>query len=184
VEYVTGLLFDPKYGSFLQTIAIAILTALAARYLAPKGKLIWGLSHQHFYQMPRIEGGNFPVRTQQIWFQNMGRAAIEDIEVVLNYPPQHYEVWDPRSFETLLLADKRLVLKFPSLYPREGFTLSMIDTISDIPQILHVRSKSGVGKAIEMRPQQVWPTWVLYVIWILIFVGVSALLRFLLLLIL
>jgi hypothetical protein len=34
-----------------------------------------------------------------IWVQNTGRGLITNIEVVLNYPPQHYEIWPQREYQ-------------------------------------------------------------------------------------
>ncbi len=76
--------FITSSNGLLQAVIIAIISAVIARLVTPKGRLVWSTSHQHYYSMRSLEGGSFPVRTQQLWFQNVGRAPIEDVELVLN----------------------------------------------------------------------------------------------------
>lgn len=171
--------FVTSSNGLLQAIIIAVLSAVIARLVTPRGRLVWSTSHQHFYRIPNLQGGNFPVRTQQLWFQNVGRAAIEDIEVVLNWEPQHFEVWNPRAYNKTKLEDGRLVLTFPYLAAQEGFTLSMIDTVEDLPAVLSTRSKSGLGKAIPMAPQRLFPRWVSVALLALVLFGFSSLVWFL-----
>ncbi|WP_312946328.1 hypothetical protein [Agrobacterium sp.] len=168
-----------------QALIIAAITAMAARLFTPKGKLIWGVSHQHRYRMPNLEKGDtFPVVTQQIWFQNTGRSAIQSIEIILNWKPQHFEIWDPRNWDGDYTPDKRFVLKIPSLNRGESFTVSMIDTINDLPMVVGVRWHGGTGKNVEMGPQRIFPTWVNVVVAILLFAGTISILYFTLQLIL
>ncbi|SIT81902.1 hypothetical protein SAMN05421849_1574 [Pontibaca methylaminivorans] len=160
-----------------QALIIAVFTAIAGRLLTARGKLIWSVSHQHQYQMPNLGGdGRFPVLTQQIWFQNSGRASIEDLEIVLNYPPQHFEIWSPRQYTTSNLSDGRLVISIPNLSGHEVFTLSMIDTIRELPYVLNVRWKHGMGKTIQMIPQRVWPPILLWCLAFLMLIGATAVL--------
>lgn len=170
--------FITSGNGLLQAIIIALVSALVARLFTPRGRLVWSTSHQHFYSIRNLEGGNFPVRTQQLWFQNTGRAAIDDVEIILNYEPQHLEVWNPRAYTKAKLDDGRLVLTFPYLAAREYFTISMLDTIGDLPVLLMARSKSGLGKQINMGPQQIFPRWVSMVLWAFIFFGFSSMLWF------
>lgn len=171
--------FITSGNGLFQALLITLASALVARFLTPRGRLVWSTSHQHHYNIRNVEGGHFPVRTQQLWFQNVGRAAIEDVEIILNYEPQHFEVWNPRAYTKSKMDDGRLVLTFPYLAAREYFTVSMLDTIGDLPSLLSARSKSGLGKLINMGPQQVFPRWLSLVLWAFIFFGFSSLVWFL-----
>ena len=151
-------LWDFARSNFGQAILLAIVTGLAGRWFTAKGRLVWAVSHQHWYRMPRLDDdGTFPVITQQIWFQNVGRAAIDAVEIVLNLKPQHYEIWSPRHYETTSLPDGRFVLLIPALAGQEYFTISMIDTIKELPAVINVRSKTGVARQLPMAPQRLWP---------------------------
>lgn len=164
-------------SGFWQAILLAVLTGIGGRLLVARGKLIWSVSHQHYYSLPRLdEDGSFPVRTQQIWFQNVGRASIEDIEIILNWRPQHFEIWNPRQHTLSLLPDGRLVISIPNLSGYEAFTLSIIDTFRDLPVVLNVRWKSGLGKQINMFPQRAWPQWVILIGTAAMLIGITAVL--------
>jgi hypothetical protein len=164
-----------------QAVIIAILTAIVTRYLQPKGKLVWGFSHQHLYLVPRLdEDGSYPVRTQQIWIQNTGRKSVEEIEFVLNWKPQHLEVWDPRHYTTTILPDGRYSLLFRNLSSSEAFTISILDTFRDLPVIVAVRWKDGIGKQVNMGPQQIPSPRMLWILRALLLIGLTTILFLLL----
>ena len=150
-------------SDFAQAVLLLVLGVVIQRFVTAKGKLVWGLSHGHHYLIPRLDAdGSFPVRTRQIWFQNLGRASLENVEIVLNWKPQHLEIWDPRHYEDGETPDGRYSLRFPFLAGGEFFTLSMIDTFQDLPNVVSVRSTNGLGKDIPMGPQRLFPRWVLF----------------------
>lgn len=169
MEWLNSLLASP----YTQPVVIAVITTLIGRIVLSRGKLSWGVSHMHFYQMPRLDdGGSFPVRTQQIWFHNPGRNAIEDVEIVLNWRPQHFEIWDPRLYAVMSLPDGRFAITVPTLAGSESFTLSIIDTFNDIPRVVNVRFKGGLGRLIEMIPQRVYPRWTIFCLLALTLIGI------------
>ncbi|WP_327437177.1 hypothetical protein, partial [Sinorhizobium meliloti] len=164
-----------------QALIIAAITAAAGRFFTPRGKVIWAVSHQHHYRMPNLnDGGFFPVVTQQVWFQNVGRSAIQDIEIVLNWKPQHFEIWDPRKWDGEPLSDGRWVIRVPSLNAKEFFTVSMIDTVTDLPAVLNVRCLGGAATNVRMGPQRVFPMWFNVGVAVFMFIGVVATLYWLL----
>jgi hypothetical protein len=142
-----------------QSLAIAALIAIATQLLTARGRLAWAVTHQHFYQMPNPAGGaSIPVRTQEIWIQNVGRASIENVEITLNYKPQHFEVWSPRKFTEETIANNRLILTFPSLAGREFFRISLIEMRGvDLPLLLSVKWKDGEGRRVNMGPLRIFP---------------------------
>ncbi|MCK4204259.1 hypothetical protein J3U99_05720 [Brucella pituitosa] len=155
-----------------QAIAIFFVTAWLKNRLEPKGKLVWSVSHQHYYRIPRLDAeGSFSVRTQQVWFQNLGKKPIENIEIVFNWKPQHLEVWEPRQYDTSSIPDGRHVLSLPNLSGKEWFNVSIIDTFGDIPEVISVRWKGGIGQNITMAPMQVHSKAVLLTLWVLILLG-------------
>lgn len=164
-----------------QALIIAVLTALVTRFFTPRGKVIWAVSHQHHYRVPNLNnGGFFPVVTQQVWFQNVGRSPIQELEIVLNWKPQHFEIWDPRKWDGEHLSDGRWVIRVPSLNAREFFTLSMIDTINDLPAVLNVRCMGGVSTNVQMGPQRLFPMWFNVMAASFMFIGIVASLYWLL----
>lgn len=163
-------------SELIQAVLIFAVTGFVGWLFTAKGRLFYGVSHRHMYRVPDLQsGGFFPVRTQQIWLQNFGRGTLTDIEVLLNYKPQHYEIWNPRQYEEKVMPDGRVSILIPSMLGRETLTLSIIDTIHDIPVVLDVRSQSGLGRHMNMFPVVRLPSWIYYILWILILAGVSSL---------
>lgn len=143
-----------------QTLIIAAITGIAAKIFSARGKLIWGVSHQHMYRMPNANGqGTFPVATQQIWFRNVGRLPITNVEIVLNWKPTHFEIWEPREWSSADLSDGRIAIKIPTLNQKEGFALSLIETSADLPSVVNVRWNGGIGRNVVMHPQRAYPHW-------------------------
>lgn len=185
------------------SVILTTLIGLVGRIIAPRGRLKWGVSHQFAFAFPvtpqragqneQTEKGGGPgsekqevapvepaprtmlVRTREIWFQNIGRAPVTGIEVVLNYPPQHYEIWPQREYDQAVNPAGRLILKVRTLAFREQFTISMLDAQMDLPEVLNVRWDKGLGIQVPMGPQQIHPRWVLESVRLfLIFGGFSA----------
>ena len=146
-----------------QALIIYALTFFAGNVFTRRGRLAWAISHQHHFAVP-LPGGAageiVPIRTQEIWFENIGRTSIDEIEIILNQPPLHFEIWMPREHTRAVLPDNRLSLKIPNLSGRESFILSVLNTAQDLPLILTVRWRDGVARQLPMAPRRVWPRWV------------------------
>jgi hypothetical protein len=97
------------------------------------------------------------VRTRQIWIQNVGRASINKVEVVLNYPPQHYEIWPQRQYNSVTNPVGNLIILVESLAATEYFTISMLDGTKDLPNVTNVRCTEGTAKHVPMGPQRILP---------------------------
>jgi hypothetical protein len=171
---LTDLISSIVQSQLFHALMVALVTALIGRALTAPGRVVWAVSHQHYYRVPMVaEDGTFPIVTQQVWFQNVGRAPVHGVEIVLNWNPQHFEIWSPRKFSQSVLPDGRLVVSIPSLAGYEIFTLSMIDTFRDLPIVLNVRSEQGLGKQVPMMPQRIWPTWFLAILGAALLIGVT-----------
>ncbi|KQR34064.1 hypothetical protein ASF91_09055 [Rhizobium sp. Leaf155] len=144
-------------SQFAQAVFIAIFSVIVAQLLSAKGKLRWSVRHAHWYRLPAAnsDGTDLNVVTQELWFNNTGRAAVEQVEIVLNWRPQHYELWSPRDFSQQMLPDGRLIIRIPTLAAKEWFSLSLIDT-KQLPPIVNVRSRNGEGREILMSPTRVF----------------------------
>jgi hypothetical protein len=92
---------------------LSIVIAVVGRFLSPRGRVKWAVTHEHTFlthptpppppptQQPgtRVVPTVTPppaqpllVFTRTIWVQNVGRAPIEDVEIIFNYHPQHFEI--------------------------------------------------------------------------------------------
>jgi hypothetical protein len=126
-----------------------VLTALIAGILRilRKGRLVWSISHQHTFvvPVPALQ----PVYTRDVWVQNTGRGSVTDVEVVLNYPPQDYEIWPQREFQVTRNPGGRLVIKVASLGAREFFTIVMLSVGAELPLVTNVRSSDGMARTVK-----------------------------------
>jgi len=177
---MTELLFAILGSDIFQAVLIVIATTMVGRLLTARGRLFWSISHQHVYLIRNLDSGNFPVRTQQISVQNFGRVPLKDVEVVLNYPPQHFEIWAPRQYDTKQMPDNRLAIIIPNIAGNETLSISMLDTISELPVVVNVRSESGLGRQIDMMTVIRFPRWVYSLVYLLIIIGISTVCYFLL----
>jgi hypothetical protein len=168
-------------SKFAQTILLTLFTALVAQMALARGKLRWSLRHHHWYKLPGAAANNSDINivTQDLWFHNIGRAAVEDIEIVFNWKPEHYEIWNPREHNNLTLPDGRFIVKIPTLTAKEFFSISLLDT-KELPRVVNVRSKNSGAKEIPMIPMRLFPMWFNLGAMGMMFVGLGATIYFVL----
>jgi len=106
--------------------------------------------------------------------QNVGRATVEDVELLLNFPPGHFDIWPQRQFTQEVTPNNNLILKFDNLNPREHFTVSVFQVTTQPPLMTNLRWRGGVGRQRLMAPQQVLPPWFLNLIRFVFLIGVFA----------
>lgn len=171
----------------LVSLAFTLFGA-AILYLArSRAKLVWAMSHQFTYllkdQTPTPAQASAPaqnpstattmlVHTASVFVQNVGRLPATEVEITFNFPPQNYNVWPVRPYDTHVSPDSRFTLKFTNLAPKEQVQVELL-SIPQLPAVMGVRSKEVVAKRIEMRPFQVFKRWVYLMIWTLIIFGVA-----------
>ncbi|SFN81056.1 hypothetical protein SAMN04488056_10289 [Cohaesibacter marisflavi] len=125
-----------------------------------------------------IENQSVIVRTIEIWVQNIGGATASDAEVILNYRPQHFDIWPPLQYKELVNSDGRFVVIVKKLHKRQHFTLSMLVVGGEIPHVVGVSWNQGLGKEVRIGPQQLFSPWVGRVFASLMFIGISSVLYF------
>ncbi|MGA9602538.1 MAG: hypothetical protein WBQ82_00320 [Methyloceanibacter sp.] len=166
-------------------VAAVIIAALiaGATGLFRRGRLGWSISHQHNFLVPiqppqgaakLAQPALQTVYTRDIWVQNVGRGSITNIELVLNYPPQHYEIWPQREFQVVMNPDGRMVIKVASLGAREFFTVVMLSVAHELPLVTNVRSSDGVARAVTMGPQQIFSRPFVQLLRLMLFLGIAA----------
>jgi hypothetical protein len=164
----------------LAVIVAAVLSVtgwIIVRLFLPRGKIAWGVSHQHAFLLQKPQPGM--VYTKQIWVQNIGRAPVQNIEMVFAAPPNHFDIWPQRHFTTAQNPNGNLIVGVDNLNPREYFTISMLQVGIDTPLVTNVRWNGGVGRQRQMAPQQVLPRWVQVTILGVLAFGVFSILYFL-----
>lgn len=193
--WLQNLLRSNEVIAALIAFGLAALWELLQRKLAPRGRLLWAISHEYIFlvppqvqiappePVPAAEGSHEVaptepqpvrepglIRTREIWVQNGGRAPVHDVEVVLNWRPHHYQIWPQRNFTEQVNPAGLLVIGVPTLGHREFFTIAIID-VRELPNVANVRSSDGVARQVTMGPQQVQPRWKLEILRAVLFIG-------------
>ncbi len=168
----------PNVKAVVITIIIGILLDILRRIFVPKGRIAWGISHEEHFILPPQQLPPPPpeqpplplplalpqsinVRIRQIFIQNIGRAIAEDVEVTINFLPQHWHAFPPLAQMMPNTQDRFFRLHTKMLNKREHFIISMFESRGNmvLPDVLTVRWKGGVAKQVPMVPRQKFPTW-------------------------
>lgn len=140
-------------------IMAAVLTALLAiviRFFQPKSSLKWGKSHLFTYLIPQKGGGSQTIHSQSLILWNSGRAAAEDIEIYLNYEPEHFEIWPVCEYSIKELENRRFLLGIKYIEKKKQYNLEFLQSVGEIPSILQIRTKHGEAKMVNFGPQPVY----------------------------
>ncbi len=157
---------------FFQTLALTFITSITIKYSSDRGRLVWAVPHQHTYLMPKIgEPGTFLVQTQEIWINNTKSKEIYDIEIIFNWRPSHFEIWEPRAYEEKPHPDGRFSIFIPNFPKKDFMTLSILVTSGNMPSIIAIRSRDGAARKVNMAPLRVFPKWFNITVTILMVIG-------------
>jgi hypothetical protein len=140
------------------------------RVVQGKSRIVWAVSHQHAFNLTNANPPGIAY-TNEIWVQNVGRVMAEDVEVILAYRPQHFDVWPQRHFVDLANPDQSITIRFDNLNRREYVTISLIQGATQPPMVTNVRWRGGVGQQVPMARQQIFPLWVRSITLLLITLG-------------
>ncbi len=139
-------------NTYVQTLLLSFMSAIIAAIFATRPRVIWSKTHQSSFRLKTNEGEKpLYIYTSEIWIKNSGRAQAKHLEVVLNFKPQHYQVWSPRKCREELLADDRLSLTFETLGPQDEFEIAMLDSFGETPNVIEVRHEAGLARETEMQ---------------------------------
>ena len=187
-----GWLYDlwqiPSIKAAVVTIILGAILDVVRRLIVPRGRVAWGISHDEYFilppqqpstQQPQQTDPNQPeqptlpmplpppprlnVLIRQIFIQNVGRAVAEDVEITINFLPQHWHAFPPILQTVPSGQDRFFRLQTKMLNKREHFIISMFQAGTGnvvLPDVLAVRWKGGVAKQVPIVPRQKLPTWV------------------------
>lgn len=159
-------------NTYVQTLVLSLVSAIIAAVFATRPRVVWSKAHQSSFRLKPKEGEKpLYIYTSEIWIKNSGRAQARQLEVVLNFTPQHYEIWTPRKCKEELLADDRLCLTFETLGPQDEFEISMLSSSGETPNVIEVRHEAGLAKETEMQTTAKPGTFFLIIIVTLFLVG-------------
>jgi hypothetical protein len=157
-QWVFDALRRPEMQAAILTVAFEVMT----RTISPRIKLNWAVSSQDAHLVPRPgapANSVLPSPTilkRQIWVQNDGRAAAENVEVVLDHGPEHFDIWPHVDYSPATSSQGNLIISVALLDPRAYFVITMLDGTTELPAVTEVRCSDGtVTQCSTIDPKQV-----------------------------
>jgi hypothetical protein len=163
---------------------LSAVIAIFRWFVTPRGRVKWAISHQHTFltypippppqpQLPTtVEQGaqgapaaaSQPtqpvlVYTRTIWVQNVGRATVNEAEIMFSNRPHHFEIWPQRQYTEAVNPAGNLMIKLDWLSRREWVTIVMLNVGVLPPLVTNIRWNGGVAREAPMAPQEVAPRW-------------------------
>lgn len=163
---------DPNMKAVLVSAVITILIGIVGRTLQPRAKLLWSQIHGFLFLVPVSDPTQPHVNyhTSSHMITNAGRETAKDIELILNFQPEHFEISPPLSYRGDLNPDDRFIIHLDMLGARDFFSLHMIGSLP-LPSLLRVRCSNGRDKNVQMRPTRIFSKGTQSIIAILMLVG-------------
>ena len=171
--------FFQEHSKEITSLLVPLVAAIVAIVFRARAKLIWSVHSAKSLlteEFLRVEIGPpsrklVNVHTAALFFQNMGREAATDIEIVFNWQPQIFQIWPTRQYDTATNPDGRFIVKLPNLAPKEFLGIDLLSVRTELPALIQCRSLQGAAKKIETTPQEVHPRWKLSLVAYLMFMG-------------
>lgn len=161
------------WKSIISVVITTVVTGVAGHFLIGKPKVKWGVSHGFAFNL-RKETEDYEtnlIYTQSLFIQNMGRKPAHEIEVHLNFPPEHFQTWPSFDYQTITTPQGQFVIKIGTLGKHEHLTIEMVQGRFELPRVLYVRTPEGPCLQMSIAPQPVAPTWLKLIVTALMLIG-------------
>ena len=163
-------------------ISVPLFTLVLGRFLdlwfAKKSKLIFYIGHASAFN---LKGTNPPtqVHTHAVVIRNVGRVTAHNIRIGHNFLPENFQLYPSVPFDVQNIPNstgKEIVI--PTLVPNEQITVSYLyfPPITYDQINTYTKSDEGFAKTIQVVPTPLPAKWAVKTIWVLIFIGVVAIL--------
>lgn len=159
--------FIQQYGKEIVALIVPFITWLLNVPLRARPKIIWGSPHgfDFLVQEPMKDAAGKVVqevqiaRTRSFRIINTGRAAASKVELVFNWKPKCINIWPVRKSNEDRLDDKRFVLSFDGLAPREEIGIEVLEVNAELPNLVTVRCSDCIPTEIPIRWVRAVPQW-------------------------
>lgn len=145
-------------------ILLSGLVSIAVYFFTnPKSKLIFGTVHSFNYLIPDEGKGKTQswLFATSILIQNSGRAVAEKIELVLDFPPQHFEFNPTINFNQETKADNRFIISIEYMAPLEFSTLHLLGDQAN-PTLVNLKYLEGKGIETPIQYNKLLDKWKTY----------------------
>jgi hypothetical protein len=171
-----------NYGKEIVSLLVPFVTWWLNTGAKPKAKLHWTSPHAFTFlvQEPLQDAQGVVVRptqtvcTASVRVINSGREAAHRVELVFNFRPQYLNLWPVRSYEERTDADRRHMMIFENLAPKEELGIEIMSVNQDLPALLQVRSAECVARQVQLMWFAKVAQWRIQVARLLMFIGLAA----------
>ncbi len=169
-------LMDSLSG-YVATIIASVIAGYVLRELAPRSRVVYWSPHQFMFTVPT----NPPQQliTHTITIQNTGKRRAENIEIVHERAPNLFSVWPALVYNARVESGVH-VISISGLAPGEWMTLEMLDTATQLPRLLYIRSKDGHAQGVSVQLRWFTPKWLQNLYYLIYLTGLGVLLYWLL----
>lgn len=168
-----------EYGKEIVSLLVPFITWFLNVGLKRKPKLIWTARHAFTFLVQEpvrdatgdVINASQTVHTASIRVINTGRETANKVEIVFNFKPQFLNLWPVRSYVDKTDQDRRHILIFDNLSPREEIGLEVMSINNDLPAVIQIRSAECVAENIAVTWIPQFPKWKLGLARALLYLG-------------
>lgn len=172
LSFINTIWQQPNIKAAVISAIISVLLEVSRRIIVPKARIVFGISFDHFFIIPQENGQNLNIRVRRIVISNIGRAPADQLELILNFKPEHYDVWPPIVDQTV--DGRFLKMTATSLGRGELLQVNMMDSRGELPMVVSCRSSGGTARLIPLVPQVLYSKTILRLVALAMIVGVLA----------
>ncbi|PMS17834.1 hypothetical protein C0Z18_18480 [Trinickia dabaoshanensis] len=121
-------------------------------------------------QAPAIVGQGITIRTSTLTVQNLGRKVAENVEIIHQQKPDHFQLFPQRNYSETTAPDGTHVVMIETLARREVIQMQVL-SYARAPSLVTVRSKDGPGRNVPFQIYPQLPRSVLYAIQVIMLIG-------------
>ncbi len=162
-------------AKLVSPLVAALLGAIIKRYFEAKPKLISYLIHSS--AIPLNDEKNTQVNTHCIVVRNAGKKTAHNVRIGHNFLPKGFQIFPPLSYTVLESSNGAAEILIPTLVPNEQVSISYLY----FPPLIwsqvnsYTKSDEGLANIINAIPTPQPPRLVVLAVWLLMFIGASTL---------
>jgi hypothetical protein len=147
---------DPRLGfGILATLLMVLALFLVSRRMPHRGLVWYDLNGHDYHQRP---SPSHPAANGHVYMiENLDRAAVEDVEVLLDVPPTRFELRPQRPAAVTVGEDRRTRLAVGRLEPGEKVAVTILMTAAPPPAVRRVEWRDGIARQVLILPRR--PFW-------------------------
>ena len=165
---------NPEIISYIATGLVLLVVGYLLQFLEARPRLLWYTTPDFQFVIKGAQGNRFPVNTGGVFIQNVGRKKAENVEIVLSFQPETFQLQPPMSFDETKMKNGQFIIRLPSLGPKETVALQVL-YYDKAPQLQQIRSDAGPAKHVPVWLQRKFPKWAQGVVAVLMLLGLAVL---------